>query len=116
MSNAVVRWQIIAPDAEASAAFYSKLFGWTVNANNAMGYREIETGDGGIQGGVWPGPASEKPFVQLFVSVSDVDQSSAEAARLGASVVVPPSTLPDGDRMAVLVDPTGLSFGLFQGR
>ena len=116
MSNAVARWQIIAPNAEASAAFYSKLFGWSVTTDNGLGYREIDTGDGGMKGGVWPGPAAEKPFVQLFVSVDDVDHHVTEATRLGASVIVPPSTLPDGDRMAVLVDPTGLSFGLFQAR
>jgi predicted enzyme related to lactoylglutathione lyase len=38
--------------------------------------------------------------------------SIAAAVALGAAVVVPKAVLPDGDTMAVLVDPTGLAFGL----
>ncbi len=50
--------------------------------------------------------------MQLFVEVFDVDDCIAKAIRLGAKVLVPKSVLPDGDTMAVLLDPTGLSFGV----
>jgi predicted enzyme related to lactoylglutathione lyase len=31
---------------------------------------------------------------------------------LGATVIVPATTLPDGDVMAILLDPAGLTFGV----
>jgi predicted enzyme related to lactoylglutathione lyase len=112
MGHPVVRWQIISPAADATASCYAKLFGWTTSQNNALGYRELKTGGDGIDGGVWPGPPQERPFVQLFVAVPNIDQCVADAETLGAKVIVPKSVLPDGDAMAVLLDPSGLSIGI----
>jgi predicted enzyme related to lactoylglutathione lyase len=50
--------------------------------------------------------------VQLFIEVENVDASMAAAEKLGGAVVVPKAVLPDGDVMAVMRDPTGLTFGL----
>ena len=35
---------------------------------------------------------------------------------LGATVVVPKSELPDGDALAIVCDPAGLSFGMYRPR
>lgn len=113
MSNPVVKWQILARDAEGVARFYSGLFGWTLNADNALGYRELRSGDdGGIDGGVWPSGHDVPNFVQLFIEVEDVDAMIAKATSAGAKVLVPKSALPDGDTMAVLLDPHGMSFAV----
>ena len=113
MSNPVVRWQIISPEPERTAAFYQKLFAWRTSQANALGYRELSSGgEKGADGGVWPAPPGQAGFVQLFVEVDDVDATVAQATALGATVVIPKSVLPDGDTMAVLVDPAGISFGV----
>ena len=39
-----MQFQIISKDPAETAKFYSELFGWMVNADNAMGYRRIYTG------------------------------------------------------------------------
>jgi predicted enzyme related to lactoylglutathione lyase len=54
--------------------------------------------------------------VQLFVSVADVTASLEQALRLGAKTIVPATTLPDGDTIAIVADPNGMTFGLLQGR
>lgn len=115
MPNPVVKWQIVAGDAGAVAAFYKKLFGWTVDAGNALGYRELRSGEArGIDGGVWPSPAPGHATVQLFIEVDDVAGQLDRAVALGAKVLVPRTVLPDGDVMALLVDPAGLPFGIVQ--
>ena len=114
MSGPVLQWQIVAPDPDAVLTFYRRLFGWSVTDANAMGYREVDTGPGGLPGGVWPAPPGAASFVQLFVGVPDVDAALARALELGAQVIVPPATLPDGDVLAVLRDPAGLTFGLMR--
>ena len=116
MGQPVVRWQIISADPDATVGFYRELFGWTEKRDNALGYREINTGTNGLHGGVWPGPPEAQSFVQLFVEVPDVETHIARATKLGAQVLVPASTLPDGDTMAVLRDPTGLPFAILQTR
>src|SRR5688500_4368981 len=110
MSHPVMRWQIVSPNPDATTKFYRQLFDWRSSQDNALGYRELKAGAGGIDGGVWPGPAQERPFVQLFVAVPNVEEHVERATRLGAQVLVPPSALPDGDVMAVLMDPIGLPF------
>jgi predicted enzyme related to lactoylglutathione lyase len=113
MANPVVEFQILSKAPDDTARFYSGLFGWTVNDDNPLGYRQINTGsDKGIQGGIWPAPPQAPTFVQLFVAVNDVGQSVKKAEGLGAKVIIPATTLPEGDEMAVLLDPQGMSFAL----
>ena len=59
----------------------------------------------GVDGGVWPSGHDVPNFVQLFIQVEDVDAMIAKATSAGAKVLVPKSALPDGDTMAVLLDP-----------
>ena len=117
MGNPVVQWQIVSKDPGGVARFYSALFGWTVQTDNALGYRVLDTGNPrGISGGVWPSPPEGHNLVQLFVEVDDIDAFIAKASALGASVIVPKSELPDGDALAIILDPAGLSFGLYRPR
>jgi predicted enzyme related to lactoylglutathione lyase len=112
MSAPVVQWQIVTPKPEELVKFYRDLFGWSVSVKNAIGYRQVTAGEGGINGGVWPSPPDGHSFVQLFVGVTDVEDAVTRAEKLGATIVVPRTTLPDGDTMAVLKDPCGLTFGV----
>jgi uncharacterized protein len=113
MRAPVKQWQFVSSQPEKVAAFYSALFSWDITATNALGYRQVETG-GGIGGGIWPAPPEAQSFVQLFIGVADVEHSLAQAVALGAQVIVPATTLPDGDTMAVLRDPTGMTFGIMR--
>lgn len=118
MGQPVVQWQILARNPDALTTFYGKLFGWRVNADNAMGYRTVDTGsDRGINGGVWPiGPTEGHPLVQLFVEVDDVAAYVTKVEQLGGQTLIPPQTLPDGDQLAIVLDTEGLSLGLMQRR
>ncbi len=113
MPNPVIRWQIISPEPDKAAGFYQKLFAWKLTKANALGYRELSSGEkSGVDGGVWPSPPGQNGFIQLYIEVGDVNACIEKAVKLGAKVIVPKSVLPDGDTMAVLLDPTGLSFGV----
>ena len=103
----------VEPDPDAAARFYTELFGWTVNADNPLGYRQIHTqSKEGIQGGIWPAPPQSPDFVQLFIAVDDVKTAVSRAEALGAKMLIPPTVLPAGDEMAVLMDPQGMSFAV----
>ena len=115
MPNPVLQFQILSKTPDETAKFYSTLFGWTVDPNNRLGYRRFHTGSKqGIQGGIWPAPPQSPNFVQLFVGVDDVKMAANRAEELGAKLLIPPTTLPEGDEMAVLLDPQGMSFAVIR--
>jgi predicted enzyme related to lactoylglutathione lyase len=115
MANPVIQFQILSKEPDDTARFYGELFGWTVNANNPLGYRRIDTGSSaGIQGGIWPAPPEAPNFVQLYVGVDDVAAAVERAQSLGAKIIVPPTKLPEGDEMAVLLDPQFISFAVYR--
>ena len=115
MGNPVTQFQIIATNPDQTAKFYSQLFHWSIDANNALGYRRVQTGSkDGIQGGIWPAPPQASNFIQLFVSVPDVKGAVERAEKLGAKVIIPATMLPEGDEMAVLLDPEGMSFAVWR--
>jgi predicted enzyme related to lactoylglutathione lyase len=111
-----MQFQILSKAPDETARLYSNLFGWSIDANNPMGYRRIATGSaGGIQGGIWPAPPQSPDFVQLFIAVDNVKSSVRKAEELGAKLIIPPAVLPEGDEMAVLLDhPQGMSFGVWK--
>ncbi len=53
-------------------------------------------------------------MVQLFIRVDDVKAYTAKAEHLGAHIVTPPQTLPEGDEMAVAAYPDGIPFAMFR--
>lgn len=115
MGNPVTRWQIISKQPDQATAFYTQLFGWTMNDDNPLGYRFIDTQSmQGAQGGIWPCPPEGHAMVVLYVAVDDVAAAVEKAQQLGGNIVIPPQKLPEGDEMAVIHDPEGLAVGLFK--
>lgn len=113
MGQPVAQWQILAKNPEQLTRFYCDLFGWSINTDNALNYRVVNTNsEKGINGGIWPAPPEGQAMVTLYVEVDDVATYVATAQRLGAKVVIPPQKLPDGDEMAVIIDPEGIPLGL----
>ena len=39
-----MRWQILAKEPGKLAEFYTKLFAWEIDTNNALDYRMVDTG------------------------------------------------------------------------
>ena len=110
-----MQWQIVARNPDKEADFYAKLFDWEVNTNNALNYRMVDTGsERGINGGIWPAPPEGHGLVSLYVEVEDLQSCVTKASDLGGKVLIPPQKLPDGDEMALLLDPEGIPLGIFK--
>lgn len=115
MGQPVMQWQIVARDPGKVADFYARLIDWEVNTNNALNYRMVDTGsERGINGGIWPAPPEGHRMVSLYVEVDDLPSYVAKASELGGKVLMPPQKLPDGDEMALLLDPEGIPLGIFK--
>ena len=111
MGNPVVHYEIRAQDPDAARAFYGKLFGWTYPPGGEPGYTYVESGvAGGIPGGIGKAQAGTG-HVTFFVGVADVAASLAQAASLGATVVLPATHVP-GVTFGLFADPEGHVIGV----
>jgi predicted enzyme related to lactoylglutathione lyase len=110
--------ELTTSDPAAAAAFYGKLFGWTVkDPVPEMGdYRVASLGETMVAGIMSPPPGSPPmpPHWGCYITVDNTDQAAAQAVALGGQVLVPPMEVPTVGRMAVLADPQGAVFSVMQ--
>jgi len=115
MGRAVVHWELGAKDAARLQGFYSKLFDWTVHADNPMGYGLVVTGArerGGIDGGIMNAPEGAPPYMAIYVEVDDLEGYLARAEHMGARSLIPPMPVEGVGRIAMFQDPEGNMIGL----
>ncbi|MFJ4565380.1 VOC family protein [Streptomyces caelestis] len=101
-------------DPEQAVAFYRRVFGWSVNASE----RYTQWGvDGADFGGMVTMDDKFPPEVPAhwlpYFTVADVDATTAVVQKLG-DVLMVPTSVPDGPRIAVLRDPQGAMFGVYR--
>ncbi len=105
------------PDVDAAAAFYSAVFDWSFDmGQDGSGYLHIKNGDTPI-GGIPPAEnraPGAPPHWMIYMLVTDCDESAAKAKDLGARLYLEPMTIENVGRMAVVADPQGAVFALFQ--
>lgn len=105
-------------DVEGAKQFYSEVVGWTTSEMDmgSMGtYTIFGSGDAQRAGCMTMPEGSEAPPHWLaYVTTGDLDRTIAKAEKLGGSKLVGPMDVSDMGRIAVLSDPTGAAFGLFQ--
>jgi len=105
------------PDTKRASDFYSALFGWQIMADekDKSGYLHIKNGEHFI-GGIPPAahrPPGVPPHWLAYFWVDDVDASAAKAKQMGAKLCVLPMTIENVGRMAVIADPQGAVFAIF---
>jgi predicted enzyme related to lactoylglutathione lyase len=113
MPNPVTHFEVSGPDAAALQSFYGSLFGWKIDADNEMNYGMVDTGEGGIGGGVGPTPDGQG-HVTWYVQVADLQAALDKAESLGGKTVNPPMDVPGGPSIAHFADPAGNLIGLLK--
>lgn len=105
------------PDADGAMKFYTGLFDWERGPGEVgFPYTFLKRpGEGRNFGGLMPLTADAgPPRWRVYFAVDDLDAAVEKAAGLGGRVVVPTVTIPAG-KFAVLTDPHGAEFALYQG-
>jgi uncharacterized protein len=117
MPNPVVHFEITGREAGRLQAFYRDLFGWSVTADNPLGYGMVDTdtGDRGIPGGIGASQEGARGWVTVYIEVEDLDAALADAERLGGKRLAGPMDVPGGPTLALFADPEGHTVGLVAG-
>ena len=103
MMTPIVFFDIAGPDAAALRAFYSRLFGWSIDDRLA-----IETG--GLKGTLRQDPAEKI----LYLGVADIDATLAAIHAAGGKTEMPRTVIPGVVTLALFRDPAGNRMGLVE--
>jgi predicted enzyme related to lactoylglutathione lyase len=109
--------ELATSDGPAARTFYTELFGWTVSETplpDGMVYSIFQK-DQRDAAAMYVANQEGVPSHWLsYVAVADVDASAAQATGLGATIVAGPMDVMDAGRMAVVRDPQGATFAIWQ--
>jgi predicted enzyme related to lactoylglutathione lyase len=123
--NPVVHFEIYADDPDKLGQFYTSLFDWTIERMPGMDYRLIKTVEtdakgmpsqaGGINGGMMKRPAGYEGRAWInYVFVESLEAAIDKAKKLGATVMKGKSPVPGMGWFAMLIDPQGNPFAIWQ--
>jgi predicted enzyme related to lactoylglutathione lyase len=108
-------------DPDAAKAFYGGLFGWEAEDLPVPGggVYSMQRLDGKDVAAIAPQPPAQRdagvpPVWQSYVTVESADASAERAGELGGTVHAPAFDVMDAGRMAVLQDPQGAFFIVWQ--
>jgi uncharacterized protein len=112
--------ELTTTDTKAAEAFYTALFGW-VPKHGAPGapmeYTEFSVG-GTPSIGMMAKPANMPAHIPSYwmpyFQVTGADASAAKAKELGGNIMVPPQDIPGTGRFAIVSDPQGAMFAVFE--
>jgi predicted enzyme related to lactoylglutathione lyase len=106
------------PDQDAAGEFYGSLFGWVLhedeNAEQTGGYRTAQLEGKNVGGVMRLMQEGQPPAWMTYIAVEDADATAERARDLGGSILAEPMSVLDYGRMAVLADPAGAVFGIWQ--
>jgi len=107
----------------AAKSFYNVLFGWTaqdvpIGPDQVYSLLELQ---GRIAAGAFTISASENaggvpPHWHLYINVASANEAAKKAGELGGKVVEAPFDVGDRGRAALLQDPTGAFFSVWEGK
>ncbi len=107
------------PDLERAMGFYGALFGWEfqIGPPEAMRYTQcLLRGRRVAALAQNPDPGATAFWWNMYLATADCDGTAKRVADAGGSVVVAPMDIPGQGRMAIVKDPVGAQFGLWEGR
>lgn len=108
--------ELVTSDPEAAKAFYGAIFGWTTQAFEGNSSYVMWAAPSGPVGGVMDlsqSPPGTTSHWTGYVYVANVDNSVARTTTLGGTVHLPGTSM-GGIRFAILADPQGGVFGVYQ--
>jgi predicted enzyme related to lactoylglutathione lyase len=124
MKNPIAHFEIYADDPAKLADFYTSLFDWKISEVPNMDYWMIRTVDtdaknmptqsGGINGGMMKRPMPDARSWMNYVTVESLDGALERAQKLGATIARPKSAVPNMGWFAILADPQGNPFAMWQ--
>lgn len=114
-------YELITSDADAAAAFYGAVVGWSFadSGQPGMDYRIFSSAEAQVGGLMAISPemsaGGARPAWLGYVGVDDVDRVARSITEGGGAVHMPPQDIPGVGRFAFVADPQGAMFYVMRG-
>ena len=109
---------LMVPDRHAARDFYGALFGWEFDEGSPeTGYYTTCLRQGRPAAGIGeapPGGEAPPPVWTTYLATSDAGAAAKRISQAGGAVMMEPMQVMEFGSMAVVADPTGAVFGLWQ--
>ncbi len=122
-AHGIPSWiDLATPDPDGAKAFYAELFGWEYDDNDTdqpdavytMASRDGHSAAGMMQLSEEMAASGMPPVWTSYVTVDDLDAAVGKVEAAGGAVLRPPMDVMDAGRMAVVADPAGAAFALWE--
>src|SRR5581483_7386877 len=115
--------ELATTDQQAAKNFYSSLFGWKVN-DFPMGQEDVYTIFSLRERNVSAAYTMKKeersqgapPHWNIYIEVESADAAAKQASAVGGKILAEPFDVFDKGRMAIIQDPTGAMFSIWQSK
>ena len=111
--------ELLTPDVDAARSFYERLLGWSFSSTPMAGGGDYWVASlngqpvAGLMAVEAAGPGTPPQWF-AYIAVDDIDGRCAAIAASGGAILRPPFPVPDVGRIAVVMDPQKVAFGLLQ--
>ncbi|MET7296124.1 VOC family protein [Streptomyces griseoloalbus] len=115
--NGAPNWiDVGAPDIEGAESFYGGLFGWEFRSAgpDAGGYGFFQLAGRTVAGGMPTTPEQGPPAWTVYFLSPDADATTKATQQARGSVPMPPMEVMGQGRMAMLADPAGVTFAIWE--
>jgi predicted enzyme related to lactoylglutathione lyase len=104
------------PDRDAALRFYGAVFGWAFENHQRRGTRayDIATLRGRTVAAIGSGAGETTATWTTYIGVESADEAVAQVEAAGGAVVAPPFRAGSAGRLALLTDPIGAAFAVWQ--
>ena len=110
--------ELATSDGAAAKKFYTSLFGWEIDdvpgGGGVYSLLKKKGKDAAALYELGPQQKGVPPHWNSYVSVASADDAATKAKRLGGTVIMEPFDVMEHGRMAVVQDPAGAAFSLWQ--
>lgn len=115
MGRPVVHWELWSQNPEQVSDFYKNVFEWEIQHIPEMDYRLVNTGEGGIGGGIMKPQDGPIPApTSLYIDVDDLDAYAAKIKAAGGTMIVEKQGVPGMGAISLFLDPEGRMIGLWK--
>jgi uncharacterized protein len=109
--------ELFSSDPAASVKFYAAVGGFAEDRMemDGMGTYHLLKRDGQPRAGIMQKMKPDQPHAWLpYVQVANADATADRGKKLGATVIVPPTDIPNVGRFSIIADPQGAPLGVLQ--
>jgi len=114
MANPLNHFELMTNDPARCRDFYGTVFDWTFDESSMPGYTLVHTGQEPTGGIFSKPPQAPHPCLNVYFTVSNIDETLAKATGLGGNVLVPKTPIPGVGHFAMFTDPEGIVIGIMQ--